>query len=200
MFYAKKIKKRESALLHLLKRITDNRLTENILEDELREILINRDNIEQDNFDSLIKKSKIINVEGTHDFKKLLNIVVKDISDEIDMAEEEIISRFLKRQDECNSAVSDFLAIPHIIIEDKNKIFLTIVRCKEGIKFSENENEVKAVFLFGGTKEKRILHLKTIASIATLVGHKDFQEKWLSIDNITELKNFMILSSRKRFF
>jgi len=200
MFYSKNNKKRESALLHLLKRITDSRLTENILEDELREILINRDQIEQDNFDDLIKKSKIINIDGAHDFKKLLNIIAKDISDDIGMDEEEVISRFLKRQEECNSAVSGFLAIPHIIIDGEDRVFLTIIRCKDGIKFSEDENEVKAVFLLCGSKEKRILHLKTIASIATLVSYKDFQEKWQNSNNINELKNLMILSSRKRFY
>lgn len=200
IFYGKKINNRESALLHLLKRITDEKLTDNLLEDELREVLVNRDNIEQDNFDILIKKSKIIDIEGSHDFKTLLNLIVKDISDEIDISEEEIILRFLRRQEECNCAISDFLAIPHIIINGEDQIFLIIIRCKDGIKFTDKENDVKAVFLLGGTKDKRILHLKTIASIATLVGLNDFQEQWMNSDNIIELKNIMILNSRKRFF
>ena len=200
IFYGRKINKRESALLYLLKRITDNRLTDNILEDELREILINRDNIEQDDFDDLIKRSKIIDIRGSHDFEKLLDLVVGDLSADIDMTEEDIISRFLKRQEESNTAISDFLAIPHILIDGENKMFLTIIRCKEGIKFTENEDSVKAIFLLGGTGDRRILHLKTIASIATLVGHKEFPDQWLSIDSLLELKNFMILNSRKRFF
>ncbi len=199
LFYGRKVKKREYALLHLLNRITDKRLLENTFEDELREILVNRDNIEQDNFDNLIKKAKIFDIEGPFDFEKLLNMVVKNIANEIDMTEEEIISRFLKRQEESNTAVSDFLAIPHIVIDGENKMFLTIVRSKEGIKFTENENEVKAIFLLGGTKEKKVLHLKTIAALATLVGQTDFQLHWLNADNIIELKNLMILSGRKRF-
>jgi len=200
MFYCKKIKTRESAILHLLKRITDNRLTDNLLEDELREVLINRDSIEQDNFDNLIKMAKIIDIKEALDFEMLLKMVVKDISKEIDMPGEEIISRFLRRQEKNNTAVSSFLAIPHIIVDGENKLFLTIVRCKEGIKFTEKENKVMAVFLLGGTKEKRDLHLKTIASIATLFQHKDFVEKWRSAHNIIELKNIMALSKRKRFY
>jgi mannitol/fructose-specific phosphotransferase system IIA component (Ntr-type) len=199
MFYGRKIKTGEYALLHLLKRITDKRLTENILEDELREILINRDNIEQDNFDNLIKKAKIFNIDEFMDFEKLLKIVSKSLSDEIEMTQEEITLRFLRRQEESNTALSDFLAIPHIIIDGKNKMFLTIVRAKKGIKFTEIENEVKAIFFLGGTKDKKVLHLKALASIATLVGFKDFREKWISIENIIEVKNLMILSNRKRF-
>lgn len=199
MFYGRKIKKSEYALLHLLKRITDKRLIENILEDELREILVNRDNIEQDNFDDLVKKAKIFDIDEFMDFEKILKIVAKSLSDEIEMTQEEITLRFLKRQKESNTALSGFLAIPHIIIDGKNKMFLTIVRAKKGIKFTETENEVKAVFFLGGTKEKKALHLKALASIATLIGFKDFREKWISIENIIEIKNLMILSNRKRF-
>lgn len=199
-FYGRKTKKREFALLHLLKRITDNRLTDNILEDDFREILIDRDNIEQDNFDHLIKSAEIIDIEGPLDFEQLLNFIAKNLSNEIDMIETEMISRFLKRQEECSTAISDFLAIPHIIIDGENKMFLTVVRCKEGIKFTEKENKVKAVFILGGTKEKRVLHLKTLASIATLVDRKGFEEEWLNAKNIIELKNLMILNCRKRFY
>lgn len=200
MLYGKKIKQRESALLHLLKRITDSRLSENILEDELREVLVNRDNIEQDSFDNLIKRAEILDIQEPLSFEMLLKRVAKGISEKTEMREEEIISRFLKRQEECNSAISDFLAIPHIIIDGKDKIFLTIIRCKDGVQFTENEKKVHAVFLFGGTQDRRILHLKTIASIATLVQNRDFHNKWLAAENIVELKNLMILSNRKRFF
>lgn len=200
IFYGRKVKNSEYALLYLLKRITDRRLTENIIEDELREILVNRDNVEQDNFDHLIKNAKIIDIDESMDFENLLKIVAKSLSKEIEMTEEDIISRFIKRQQESNTALSDFLALPHIIIDGEDKMFLTIIRAKKGIKFTEKENKIKAIFFLGGTKEKRVLHLKTLASIATLVGLKDFQDKWLSVENIIEIKNLMILSDRKRFY
>ncbi|MDC7223622.1 MAG: PTS sugar transporter subunit IIA, partial [Spirochaetales bacterium] len=78
-------------------------------------------------------------------------------------------------------------------------IFLTIVRCAEGIYFTEKEPAVKAVFLLGGTADNRLLHLKTLASIATLVGLEGFEKEWLSARNGTELKNLMLLNRRKRF-
>jgi len=199
IFYGRKIKNRESALLHMLKRITDSKLAENLLEDELREVLVNRENIEQDNFDQLIKKASVFDIEGHFNFENLMNIVANSISKEIDMNEKEVISRFLKRQEESNTAVSDFLAIPHIVVDGKDKMFLTIVRCKDGIEFTVKENNVNAIFLLGGTQEKKTLHLKTIASIATLVQHKDFRSNWLNSTSTIELKNLMILSKRKRF-
>ncbi len=200
LFYGKKNKRREYALLHVMKRITDSRLMDNLLEDELREVIVNRDNIEQDNFDNLIKNAKIIDIDGPLDFADLIKKVAGDIAQNISMDEDEITSRFIKRQEESSTAISDFLAIPHIIIEGENELFLTIIRSKKGIRFSDKEDRIKAIFLLGGTQEKRILHLKTIAAIASLVGTNDFQEKWLTIDDFIELKNLMILNERKRFF
>jgi amino acid transporter/mannitol/fructose-specific phosphotransferase system IIA component (Ntr-type) len=199
LFYGKKNKHREYALLHVMRRIADSRLMDNLLEDELREVIVNRDNIEQDNFDNLIKKAHIIDIDEPLDYEGLIKKVAKDIAQKISMGEDEIISRFIKRQEESSTAISDFLAIPHIIIEGENELFLIIIRSKKGIRFSDKEDRIKAIFLLGGTQEKRILHLKTIAAIASLVGTKDFQEKWLTIDDFIELKNLMILNERKRF-
>jgi len=199
MLYGRKMYNREYALLHLMKRITDKRLMENVFEDELREILVDRENIEQDNFDNLIKNADIIDIDEPMNFEELLKIVAEKIADKANISKNDIISRFLERQNECNMAITDFFAIPHIMIEGEEIMFLTIVRSKKGIRFTEKENEVKAVFFLGGTREKRALHLKTIAAIATLVGSEDFQENWLKTENSIKLKNLMILSNRKRF-
>ncbi|MCG8573112.1 MAG: amino acid permease [Spirochaetes bacterium] len=199
MFYGHKKKDKEFVLLNLLKKIVDKNLIANSIEDELRDIIIDRDNIEQDNFDQLIKNAKFFDLEYPMDFETMLKHVVKDIAGEIDMEEQEVMKRFIKRQEESNTALSDFLAIPHIIIDGSEKMFMTIVRCNDGIRFTEEEDKIKAVFLLGGTPEKRLLHLKCLASIATLIGEKDFKKKWKNAASPVELKNLMALSSRKRF-
>ncbi len=199
-FYGRKLSNRESALLHLMKKIVDKKLIGNNLEDELRDILVQRENIQQDNFDELIKQAKIIDCEKAETFHQLLKRISFDLANELDMQEEELIKLFLDRQTDFNAAISDFLAIPHIILDGEDKMFMRIIRSKEGIKFTEKENSVKAVFLLGGSRDKRLLHLKTIASIATLVGQEEFRKEWLNAENIGELKNILLLNQRKRFY
>lgn len=199
MFYGRKIKKRESALLYLLKRITHNKLEGQIIEEELREILINRDSIEQDSFDELIKSAEIIDLDSQTTFEKLLDMVSPKIAKEVNMELNEVVRRFKERQELSNTAVTKFLALPHIVIDGESDVFLKIVRAKEGVYFTDEERSVKAIFLLGGGKGKRVLHLKTIASIATLVQSRDFEEKWLNAKTILDLKNLMILSKRRRF-
>ena len=45
---------------------------------------------------------------------------------------------------------------------------LLIVRCRDGVKFTDQQDQVKAVFLMGGTREKRVFHLMNSAEISEL--------------------------------
>jgi len=199
LFYGKKKYTGEYALLHLLKRITDNRLTDHVLETEFRDVLIERDNIKHDKFDKLVKTAKVIDLEGPLEINQLFEIISEIISQEIKINKEEIFTLLRSRQEDCNTAISPFIAIPHIIIEGNDNFFLILIRCKEGIKFTAKENSIKAVFTFVGTREDRAFHLKTLAAIATLVQQDDFEEKWLSSENPNYLRDMVLLSERMRF-
>ncbi len=198
IIYGRKEKQRESALLHLLKKITDSRLTRNLLEDELREVLILRDEIEQDGFDDLVKRAPILDWDSPCSFGEMLERTADLIVGETGMERKGIIEGYVKRQEEANTAVSPFLAIPHIVTEGEKGMFLIIIRSRGGIFFTEEQSAVKAVFLLGGTADNRNLHLKALASIATIAGTESFNRRWLEAANETELKNLLLLNERKR--
>ena len=200
IFYGRRKSSHESALLHLLKRIADERLLTGTFEDEFREIIIDRDNIEQDNFDILISDAEITDLSGHLNFEALLNLVVKDIAVKIDMPDDVIIKRFKERQADSNTALSEFLAVPHIIVDGTDKMFMHVVRAKDGIRFTDTEDSVQAIFLLGGTEDRRVLHLKTIAAIASLISEPGFEQKWMEAESTVELKNMMMLNSRKRYY
>jgi len=199
IFYGKKKYAGEYALLHLLKRITDHRLTDHVLETEFRDVLIERDNIKHDKFDKLVKTAKVIDLEGPLEINQLFEMISEIISQEIKINKEEIFTLLKSRQEDCNTAISPFIAIPHIVIEGNDNFFLILIRCKEGIKFTAKENSIKAVFTFVGTREDRAFHLKTLAAIATLVQQDSFEEKWLSSENPNYLRDMVLLSERMRF-
>ncbi len=199
LFYGKKKYAGEYALLHLLKRITDNRLSDHLLESEFRDILCDRDNIEPDKLDNLVKTAKILDLEGPLEMDDLFEIISENISNEIKIDKDEIFTLLKARQEESNTAISSFIAIPHIIIDGSDNFFLMLIRCKDGIKFTPEENSVKAVFTFVGTKEDRAFHLNTLASIATLVQHEDFEKNWLNADDTHYLRDMVLLSKRLRF-
>lgn len=199
LFYGRKKYAGEYALLYLLKRITDNRLTDHILESEFRDILCDRDNIKPDKFDKLVRTAKVIDLQGPLEINQLFEKISENISNEIKIDKEKIFTLLKNRQEDCSTAISSFVAIPHIIVEGSDNFSLMLIRCKEGIKFTSKENSVKAVFVFLGTEKDRAFHMKTLAAIATFVQQDDFEEKWLNAENIHYLRDMVLLTKRKRF-
>jgi amino acid transporter len=55
---------RASAAMHIVERVTDRTLKTVTLEDELRDILLERDEIIEDRFDKLIRECQILDIEG----------------------------------------------------------------------------------------------------------------------------------------
>lgn len=200
VFYGRKRFSGEYAFLHLLKRITDNKLSEHLLETELRDIIVDRDNIQHDKFDNLVKTSKIIDLDGPLDKNELFKLISKNIAEAIKMDKKDVLAMLEARQQESNTAISPFVAIPHIIIKGENHFFLMLIRCKEGIKFTNEENSVKAIFVFVGTEEDRTFHLQTLSSIATLIQQEDFEEKWMKAENIHYLRDMLLMCKRLRIF
>jgi APA family basic amino acid/polyamine antiporter len=198
-FYGRKKSNGEYALLHLMKKITDHRLTDDLLETELRDILISRDEIEQDAFDSLVRNAAVRDVDKQMTFENLLDHLSEDLISITGLDKQTVKERYLTRQVEYNTAISDFLAIPHILIDGENRKFMLIVRSKKGIDFGEGTESVKAIFLLGGTQDMRVLHLRTIASIASLISQPGFQDEWLDAKKESDLKHLMLLSKRSRY-
>ncbi|NOR80619.1 MAG: amino acid permease, partial [Methyloprofundus sp.] len=199
LFYGRKKYAGEYALLYLLKRITDNRLTDHILESEFRDILCDRDNIKPDKFDKLVRTAKVIDLQGPLEINQFFEKISENISNEIKVDKEKIFTLLKNKQEDCSTTISSFVAIPHIIVEGSDNFSLMLIRCKEGIKFTSKENSVKAVFVFLGTEKDRAFHMKTLAAIATFVQQDDFEEKWLDAENIHYLRDMVLLTKRKRF-
>ncbi|OJF77202.1 MAG: hypothetical protein BKP49_03455 [Treponema sp. CETP13] len=200
IIYGRHRAQRVSALVHVMRRVADELLVDESLEDDLREIIIDRDRIEQDDFDILLKQAKIIDITSSHDYSSIIKVAAPDIASELHLSEDEIIEKFQEWYNSCESAVNDFLAIPHIVIDGTDTMFMYIIRSKEGIKFSETYSSIKAVFLLCGTRDDRVRHLKTIAAVASLSEQHEFKKKWLAAENTVCLKNFLVLNDRKRYF
>ena len=199
--YGRHRARKESALLHLFRRVADELLVDESLENDMREIIIDRDRIEQDVFDQLLKKSVIQDVKRISDFTTIVADASAVMAAELDMPADEIMRKFTRGQAYSDTAaVNDFLAIPHICIEGSGKIFLYVVRARDGIYFSETLKSVKAVFLLACSQDMRVHHLKTIAAVAALTEQHGFEKQWMEAESTMELRNYLILNERKRYF
>ena len=196
--YGKKRSDGEYAFLHLIARITDKKLGTRNLESELMDILSERDELKFDRFDKLIKKATVIDIDGNPDLEEVLDSIAQTISRELEMDGQEIFELLKTREHEYSTALSPFVAVPHMVIEGEGKFDIVLVRAKEGVRFSEMYSNVRAIFVLSGTRDERTFHLQCLAAIAQIVNNPEFEELWLSAKEETSLRDMVMLSQRRR--
>ena len=196
--YGRKKTKREYALLHLIERITNRKLTSDALENELKSIVRERDEIAFDRFDDLVEKADILDVEGPLDVDTLFKKTSEKAADSLGL-EADFINRALReRERESSTAITPFAAVPHIVLEGRGIFHLVIARCREGVRFSAERKEIKAVFILLGTMDERLFHLQALAAVAQILQEPTFEKRWTAARGPAGLRDLLHLTDRKR--
>ncbi len=198
LLYSKKRISRTSALMHIIKRISAKELKINSLENELRDIVIHRDEIIEDRFDALIKDCIILDVEGHPDIEDLLDKISLKFENQCKVSRDVLIKGFKEREKQSSTVIKPGLAIPHIIIPGEKCFQIIPVRSKEGIRFPNVSEPVHTMFVLVGTLDERSYHLRALMAIANLVQETDFDKRWMAARNTEELRDVILLSNRKR--
>jgi len=189
---------RRSALIHIVERITARELAGHTLEDELKEILMERDNIIEDRFDKLIKECEILDVQGSPQVEEFFRLVAQALSPRLQIEEEELCKMLIRRENESTTAIHPGLAIPHIIVEGTKRFAILLARCKEGISFSPTLPPVRICFVLVGSPDERNFHLRALMAIAQIAQEVDFERNFLEARNVEEMRHIILLSNRKR--
>jgi len=192
--------KASPALIHVLERITNKKLVTRGLREELRTIIEDRDEIVKDEFDHTMDSSYFMEADRVGSLEEFWDKLSKEIHDTMfpDISVEELKRLLKQREAESSTAISSFVAIPHMVIEGSDTFKLMLVRAKEGIPFDSSHQAVKAVFVLVGTKDMRNLHLRSLAALAQVVQHTGFEHQWLDALGHEDLKDLFLFSKRRR--
>jgi APA family basic amino acid/polyamine antiporter len=197
-FYGRKRVKSESAMLHLVERITNRELVTGTLEEELRELSLERDEVTLDRFDKIVKECPIIDLKGKIELDKLFELAGKELVESLELDPEDVYHSLKEKEEESSTAITPDLAIPHIIIEGEHKFEILLVRSKEGINFSETASSVHAIFFLFGTRDERNFHLYALSAIAQVAGGPEFMSRWMKARGEQGLRDVVILGKRLR--
>jgi mannitol/fructose-specific phosphotransferase system IIA component (Ntr-type) len=189
---------RASAVMHVVERVTDRELKTVTLENELRDILLERDDVIEDRFDKLIRECPILDVEGRETFEKIFRKVSTIFADRLGTSEFVLFEKFLHREAEGGTVVQPGFAIPHIIVEGENKFDILLIRARNGIIFSHAPDPVKVLFVLAGSKDERNYHLRALMAIAQIAQEKEFEQRWFAARDTEAIRNLILLSTRKR--
>jgi amino acid transporter/mannitol/fructose-specific phosphotransferase system IIA component (Ntr-type) len=196
--YAKEDRGRESALVHVVERIAGRDLDSYGLGGELRDILRERDEITEDRFDLLVRNCEVMDLDHSVSLEEFFGMLGDSFSDRLQVPRDTVIDLLAKREQETSTALTPQMAIPHLIVEENGKFDILLIRCRDGIHFSDEAPAVQAVFALAGSPDERNFHLRALMAIAQIAQQKDFESRWQRARSPEALRDLVLLAHRKR--
>jgi mannitol/fructose-specific phosphotransferase system IIA component (Ntr-type) len=195
-----RIKEVSPALIHLIQRITNKELVTRGLQNELREIVEDRDGIVRDEFDRLVEHSCYVHLPSNASLQQLWEAVTDTLGECIPggITPQQLTALLEAREADSSTAISDFVAIPHLILPGEGSFSMVMVKADGGVAFDKKHPEIHAIFILMGSRDNRNLHLRALAAIAQVAQQTDFEQSWIKARSHRELKDLFFLSNRQR--
>jgi len=197
VLYSRKRSSKDSALVRIVERVIDKSIGGNRLHEELTEILMERDHREKDRFDHLISRAIILDFGRKMTWKDLFRKISQAFSLRLDYPFEELFKKLIEREAQSATALTEELAIPHIVLDEDEGFEIVLVRCREGVDFGNSE-KVQMVFALAGGQKERNFHLQSLMAIAQTVQTENFMKYWLDAADEEELRALVLLADRNR--
>lgn len=197
-FYGRLRNEQKYALLHIIERLTARELVTGQLEDELKGIIRERDEIIKDRFDEIVEAGAVLDIDGRLTVDRFFEIAAEELAARTDHRRDEIELALLKREREGTTAINDEVAIPHIVLDGDHEFSVMLARCRDGIEFSEDHPDIHAVFILYGSRDERTFHLRALSAIAQLVSDPEFGRRWLAAKSGQGLRDVILLGKRQR--
>lgn len=197
--YGKVRSEREYALLHLVERISDRELTKGILESELKQIVIARDNLQCDIFGDMVDQAAVIDLPPSiQDRHALFETIGSHIEARFHLDARTIEKSLAERHGKESTILQPGCAVSDIIIEEGSFFEVIMVRSREGIFMEENGGKIHAFFLLVTSRNRRNLYLMAVSSIAQIIQDPVFEKQWLSARSPQQLRDMLVLGERRR--
>ncbi len=180
---------RDSALEHILKNLIrgDRELTAVDVSTELKEIVISRDNIEEDRYyqrlkqerwGKVIEKSTVLDINEKVKIESMFRRVSEVLEKRVPLNRTALLKRFMEREETSSTVIEKGIAVPHLIIKGENLVEVVFVRAKDGVVFPD-EKMVRTAIVVVSSLDQRQLHLKLLAYLVSMIEDPDFSNEWL---------------------
>ena len=197
-FYARDKVWREYSLLHLIERITGVESTGYMVDEELREILIERDGVTERRFEELIKKCEVMDIHKYKRPDKFAWLIAHKLAGRLDTDKDKLHALLKKREKDSNIIVHPGIAIFSHVIKGRDKFEIILVRSKKGIMLSDDAAPVHAFFVIVASPDQQSFYLHSLMWIVQITEETDFEEKWTNAKDTDELRDIILSSWRKR--
>ena len=188
--------KREYALLHVLERIIGAK-RDHVLDEELREILIERDDITESRFEEIINRSQILDLKYFVAPRDFAEKVSKLLARRLKINQADLFKRLMKRERRSNIMVRPGCALITFHVTGRDIYEIVMVRTKKGASFSDDSPPVHAAFVVVASHDEEPFYLHSLMWLVQIEEGIDFEKKWKVAKDKDELRKIVLSSWRK---
>jgi mannitol/fructose-specific phosphotransferase system IIA component (Ntr-type) len=152
-----------------------------------------------DPFNRLVEGCPVLDLPGPMDMKAFFHAASKRLEPELNLSAKKIFDLLVHRERESSTVIVPGLAIPHIVIPGKQKTYMLIARCREGIHFFEEEGTARIAFVIASTRDERNVHLRVLSAIAQLFQDASFEDTLLTVEEPGKMREVILTTKRRRF-
>jgi len=183
--------KREYAILHLIERVTGIQHTDRILEEELREILIERDNISADWFRQLIVQNKMMQLTQKHSLEETAQKASKRLAESINTNQMKLYAQIVERFSNKDIIVAEGTACLAIKVPRRSKFDLLIVKSTPGISMAESSS-IHALFIIVYSNDEWNAHVQALSRLIQAISARNFIAKWIQAGSLQSTQQLLL--------
>ncbi|MBS2212276.1 amino acid permease [Carboxylicivirga mesophila] len=188
--------KREYAILHLIERVTGIKTTDQLLEEELREILVERDGTTHQWYEQFIRQQAIMEIANACSAEEFAKQAAPLLSLKIKVNEQWLIKRLAEKLNKADSKVADGVACLIVPVKGNRKFELMLFRSHEGIATAHSAS-VHTIMIIAYSKDEWNLQLHTLSRLIKAIKSDGFLNDWLSAGNNQQLHQLLLKEHKK---
>lgn len=190
-FYARGKIKREYALLHIVKKVL-NKESSHLLDEELRELVIKRDNCSENRFENMLKRCTILDLDHFVAPEEFSEHVSKTLARKLKMDQKKLYKQLLDIEKDSNIVVGSGLAVITFQIKRKEAFEVILVRTKKGAQFKKGEDPVHAAFIVVSSPDEQPFYYQSLMWMLQISESTGFKENWMAAKTKRELRRIII--------
>lgn len=197
-FFARDKIWREYSLLHVIERITAQKSTGYLMDEELREILIDRDELEEKTFEERVRNCEVVDLYKYMKPTKFAQVIAEKLSKKIGIKTDKLYNLILKREQDSSVVIHPGIAVISHMIRGKEKFEILLVRSKMGMFLKDDMDPLHAFFVIVASPDKKNLYMHTLMWVIQMAEDPEFENAWVSAKDEEELKEIFISSWKKK--
>ena len=183
---------REYSFLHVVERLTGEQNSNYFLDEELREILIDRDTIEEKRFKELIRSCPVLDLDKFILPEEFSKVISEKLCRSLDMDKQKLCEVLNGKKFESNVVLHPGIAIFSHIVSGRDKFNIVLGRTKKGLIVSKNIDPIHSFFVIVSSDDQKNFYWHSLMWVTQIAEELDFQEHWLQAKTVEELRDIFL--------